>query len=192
MAEMTIHHLTREDIDRNLDPGRLRLAQILQFALTAGPVSFLGVVLLIRFTAGPAEAVADSPTRLLLMVLGPLAVANYALAVFLDRLILAPDKLQARLPAQDDPAGWVGAMMNQHRTLLIIRMAVLEAASFYGLVIVLVGATDGSLAQQPSLWLGVLPTVIQLLFSVATFPSRSNLVQFLDQRMVKPLQRISD
>ncbi len=190
MDEVTIHQLTREDIAHSLDANHLRVIQILQFALTAAPLAFLAVVLLVKATAAPAEATDDSTSRMMLLVLGPVAASIYVATAFMQRLMLSAPKLRAGLPDQDTPAGWVGSFINRHRTLTIIRMSLMESAAIIGLVVVLLAVFDGSLEDQPIKWLGLLPTAVHLLYSAVTFPSRAAVAQFIHQRMVKPLQRL--
>jgi hypothetical protein len=189
-----VSELGREDLERHLDPARVRTLQILQIALTVGPLLFAGVIALVYFTQPvPPEAKPpggdESITNILLAGLGALVLAVLSMAAMLGRLWVKPARLARLLEQAAGPQQVTAALLQDQFQFTLLRLALSEGLAVFGLVIVLVAVIHHSLASEPQAWLGAVPLVIHLFVSVVTFFDRASLAERIHTTVIQPLQR---
>jgi hypothetical protein len=133
----------------------LTTARMLWAALLAGQFAFFFVILFLIASAGPAQTPTDVPParsleNLLLMVSTGLTAGVIPLAFFIRGQIYK--------------RGWRGdrVMPRAYCAGMLVLLAMLEGASLFGLVVVLLAQT---------LWPYILPTAVCVSLQVANFPS---------------------
>jgi hypothetical protein len=155
--------------------------QILNGALVAGPLIFLGIALFVR-ASGKDGLIAAAPfdTRSpLLLVAIALAVANVLLAWFLPPRVVAA---QRRLIGKDGgvaaPAGAAvpntkdGRLMAAWTTSRIIALALIEGAAFFATIVFMM---EGSA-------LALVAALALLVAMAIRFPTATTLEAWLDQQ----------
>jgi hypothetical protein len=177
-------HLSSTEFATHLTPGQLRTGMIIQVALVLGSLSFLMVVLLLTFTGRQQPA---NPG--LLDMLTTFTIANLiAFVVFagignlLYRSRLRPARLQSEFEGESpDRRGNLvgGALVDKVigiiRSAMILRTALLEAAAFLGLMVLMFAATEGVLLSTQWLWLNLIPVAGLCIFVASTFPTAGRL-----------------
>ena len=66
---------------------------------------------------------------------------------------------------------------------LILRLALLEAAAFLGLIICLAAAMSGALRLYPIYWINTASTVVVVLYVVLAFPSRDRIAKIYEDKL---------
>jgi hypothetical protein len=135
------------DSGRPVPPGVVMTSRIIWAALVMGQLVF-AVVTIVLQRQGAAHQQDDLPILPLTAIDGGMLFMGIVATVFVPRLMIDPDA--------DD-----GTLRGKYTTAMIIPMAVLEGASFAGLVFVFI----------TGLWwpLGVVPA-ISLLVQLTLFP----------------------
>lgn len=187
-----IMQLGRAEVQEGLRDQDLRTTQIIHIATVAGPVLFLAVVIFLRSMpgalggAGGGAEMGPDLGLTLLPITGVIALAAIVAAVVVPNLMLKPQVLAKRLEAASSP---VSTMVALHRTLDIIRLAILEGAALFGLVVLLLSVMGGYLDDNPVFWVGLAPLGILVLVGLVTFPSRTYLTSFILDKMLQPARR---
>lgn len=183
--------LTKEDLRRELNANDLRVTLIIQLALTAGPIMFFAVILYLNYgiyAQSPPPPTSDlSVTMMLLHVTAFLTLGAIAAAYIVPSMMLKPAMLKKKA-GSDQPVRWMTFL---HRTLTIIRLAILEGAALLGLVVLIIASMGRFLDDNPVLWFAIVPMVIHVVASLLTLPTKSSVVEWMDTRILKPLQRTS-
>jgi hypothetical protein len=74
--------------------------------------------------------------------------------------------------------------VSQLRTAIIVRLAIMEGAAFFGLVVCVIGATGGALAAEPKYWVNLASTCVLALFAITTFPAKERWTSWFQERFV--------
>jgi hypothetical protein len=77
-------------------------------------------------------------------------------------------------PVEDSPAGRCFVLIQQ---ATMLRLALLEGAALFGLVVCVIGVLGGVLHRYPLYWVNSVSALIMLGTVVATFPTRERLEQ---------------
>ena len=119
---------------------------------------------------------------------------RYPVVYYLPSWQLQRDRLRHRLqqPFTDqlgneitDPVSKVMAVV---KSLIIIRIALMEAVAVLGLVSIFILIMQGSLPNKLSLLLFLAPTGIFLFFVLKTFPSKSMLIYLIQNRILNKIR----
>jgi hypothetical protein len=106
-------------------------------------------------------------------------IVAYLLAPFLFNRTLNATRLD---PGQE--ADSTRALASQAvlllRTAMIVRLAILEGAAFFGLSVCVIGVTGGVMAAEPLYWLNLGSGALLIAFGIATFPTREGLLDILE------------
>lgn len=152
-----------------LPPAEVRGMQVLQGALTVGPLMFLAVTLLLPFQAPPGAA---APPQVLLAALAFVTLGAWSVALALPgaRLRAYARRLREAPPA--DVAAAAVAWSAELRGARILTLALLEGSALFGVVVVFLHRAAGiEPAQRPELWGALAPLLVFVLHSAATWPT---------------------
>ena len=187
-----IMQLGRAEVQEGLRDQDLRITKIIHIATMAGPLVFLAVVIFLKSMPQALEGIGASAGLgpdmgfVLLQVTGVVSLACIVAAVVVPNFLLKPQILAKRLEAASSP---VAHMVALHRTIDIIRLAILEGAALFGLVVLLLAVMGGYLDDNPVFWFGLGPLVVLVLVGLVTFPSRSYMSTFVLDKMIQPARR---
>ncbi len=189
MNAETISTPDRQTLRQALPAQRLQTLRLIHAVLTLTPLLLAAVALVLAHQ--PASAGAAPRTELgsmLLLATAAVAIGSYAAAKLLPDLMLRPETLAQRIPAGLDAAGWAGWAANQYQTLLIIRLALVEAPALMGAVVLFVAAPGGGLEAEPLLWMALVPVAIHLVVGWWLRPGEQRLLDWFEQRIAQPLR----
>jgi hypothetical protein len=172
--------------------------QVIQLALLLGPLVFAAVILYLHlgpFAGGGGTETGD-PGLLhsMLLVTASVTLGALAGAAAVPALMLKPERLAARLGSEvrlpdgrviTDP---VERTVIVYQNVQILRLALIEGSALFGLVVLSLAVVGRHLDETPVAWLAVLPLAIHLLFGMLTFPTRSAVVRFVEERILQPLR----
>jgi hypothetical protein len=171
-------------------PQLLQL-RILHVALGMG-VAFLSIVVFILFNSIPATNL--QPDLELLNILSLVNLFIVFSCVPLSKVLSEiPFKMFAQRSNQPqtdnshtEEAQTIGQILSVIRTSHIIRLAVLEGVAFFGLVVCIIGATNGGLSLRSEYWLNGVPAIFYIIFVSLSIPSASRLEQLFINRFQQP------
>lgn len=179
--------LSFEAFQQALSPQRMQTFQIIYGALLLGTTLFFGIVLKLYFgRQQTAEAGDASFLRILTVVHAALAAGCYVAAFAVNRFLTGPAGVkivQRNAEAQGaNDMTQAGIYLQAVFAGAIIRAALMEGAAFFGLIVCLLGVTEGVIQEQPIYWLNLFSYGIFALMILWTFPTRLRLEdQFKDR-----------
>jgi hypothetical protein len=173
---------TRAVFESVLTPEYLQITRILQAALVSGPTLFAaGLLAFFFFTVQPptpALQAVQTMDRLSVAHVGFTIVA-YLLAPLLFSRVMTGTRLD---PGGDSttPDELARQALLLLRTAIIVRLAVLEGAAFFGIAVCVLGVSGGVLYTNSTHWLNLGSTLLLVLFGFLTFPTRDGLLDILE------------
>jgi hypothetical protein len=178
--------LSRTAFESALTPAHIMTSQILQGALMMGAVLFLFGVLFM-YSQGPLVAPGETEVdtvRTLTIVHLAFLVVNVGVSIFLAQRLFSPDAMKDMLSGLTDPQMIAQRCAIQQRTAMIVRMALLEGSTFFGLAICMIGSTNGVLATASEYWINLLSLFLLVGFGIATFPTKERLGAWYEERFL--------
>ncbi len=163
---MNIQKLSARDIQNAFNPEFQRSMLIIHLAIAAGVASFAGIILFIYMTSAvsPAGVLNDSTVGLLTKLhLGMVAVL-FPLAMYLFSVIIK-NKMYKN-PEMDAVEFLTGV-----RTASIIRLAIMESAAFFGLIVCLIAVIDNIMRENPFYWINTVSAVFVIGFILLNIPN---------------------
>lgn len=162
-----------------LTPDAVRPLQLIHAALAMGVLSFGGVVLFMYFVTPPGDGENASVVFQLSVVHGAMALACFPGSSILYSWFLKKDSGNSALSAARTPLGILGVI----RTASILRIAAMEGAAFFGLVVTFLAVTGGVVRSQPLYWLNMLSAVLMVGAIALSFPTPERLVRIFQEKM---------
>jgi len=156
-----------------IESGQLRPLQIIHLAVAGGVFLLLVIAVVIPGSPMHLEQ-GEGPMTALSMV----HVLAFFAALGLGRFMFDAQTRREKLDALVQGATPDVARMQVFgllRRVYIIRLALLEGASFFGLAVVLIGKMTGVMEVAPIYWLNALSAVFLVGFVIFTFPMREKL-----------------
>lgn len=164
-----------------MDGGRLRTLQIIQLAITMGVLTF-GVIVAIFYFSRQNGEMQNNPNGqreivfLLTLVHIIMAVIGFAGGQLLYNLmvgrrgiaIIGKNLSTQNLSVEDKCSRAIF-------TGTIIRLAIFEGISMFGLIVCLMGILFGQIAENPIYWCNTATALFFILLSIATFPTRDRI-----------------
>jgi len=161
-----------DDFNKALTPLNIRTMQLIYGALGFGVFAFFMVVVFMMSKTPVEQGVSEDVSFLNMLSLAHLAVALacfIASKIVYELVIKTSQRLSTTLTG-DQCFGII-------RSASIIRLALMEGAAFFGLVVILMGATEGQLGKFPVYWFNIFSSVAIIAFILAYFPSKTRLEQ---------------
>lgn len=164
--------VTLEDFQEALTPKNVLSMQIIHGALGLGVFTFFVVVVVMQFLHSAEEGVSEDVTILNIMSLAHLVMA---MVCFIASKIVHDLMINASKRASFSHTG--ERCFATLRMASIVRLALMEGAAFFGLVICLLAAMEGQLENFPVYWLNALSCFAMIAFILANFPTKARLEQ---------------
>ncbi len=159
-----------------MDKLDVRTLQVIYFAQFAGATFFAGVVgFLTRLAFVKGVTPADSQLQTVQLLCAIAALGASVAYVFAD--ILYKKVLDGKILT----AYMIPSPFARVRTAFIVRIALIEAAAFFGLVACMLAALYGVFNQHQIYFLAGLPYLILLAFISLTFPTQTKLQTVIDK-----------
>ena len=170
-----------DEFKKALTPENVRVMQMINLAMGMCTFAFLVVVVVLHFQSlGGAE---DGDTEVSLLKMLSLADLVFALMCFTSSKLVYD--LVFKVNRHSKQASTAEGCFGIIRTAGIIRLALMEGAAFFGLVVCLLGAIFGQLKEFPIYWLNVLPCLAMIAFIVVSFPSKAGLESVFQDKFLQ-------
>jgi hypothetical protein len=174
--------ITRAQFERALTPDALRMTQIIQLSLMAGSFLFVMIAgfLNLQSSGVPAHRSDEDLFEIFTAISLVLTIVTFVVGQVVFRRIFSVDRLNragGSLPAED----LARECVILHRLATLARLAILQAGSFFGVVVCIMGILNGLLVRDPKYWVNLLPVFVMLAFGAATFPSRERVVSTFEE-----------
>jgi len=188
----TIARVSTAEFEQALTPAVMRTIQMIYLALIMGVIVFTAAVFIIYSTDKSQENVNIDPDLLTTMSLvhACFALAAYALATFQYKSQFRTERLSgvSRGETSDRSVMYPSSTPAESylsiiRTALIIRLALMQGAAFFGLVTCIIGATSGALRLHPEYWANLASSVVMIGFCILTFPNKERLAGIFEEKI---------
>jgi len=176
------------DIQAVLTPAAVRQLQVIQTALTLSVLLFLAALVAFWAFSAPADHSGSELLPLLSIVHAFIAFSTYSVSTLLYNMQFAPDRLRSLLVFPDSSGSTNGretaeGFLGLFRSALIIRLALFESAACFGLVVCGIAVASGVITTQPEYWFNTTTTLVLLVFSLLTFPTRERLQWIFEEKL---------
>lgn len=184
----TMPQLQLSEFQKALTPGRMRQFYIIPIVLLVGATVFLGIILYLYSINGPESKQIDNPVLPLISIVHICqAMICYFISFLIYRYMVGRKGLEKIMSAQraNQNAGEntieTGCAVVIF-TGYILRAAFMEGVAFFGLIICLLGITEGVIYDQPIYWFNLFSYVVLAVVTVWTFPTRDRLEGIFTKR----------
>ncbi len=182
--------VTPTDFQNALTPQILRQMQIIQFAISVAPLIYLAVALILEFSLAPAPT-GDAMVQtlsIISLVHCVLAIIGYGVSFTLFNNLLSEQRLKRSIPdGPVTPELLISLSLMLLRTGMILRLAFFEAIAFIGLSVCVIGVSTGVIDSHPEFWLNATTTLILIVFSITTFPTKERLAQLFNEKLASSI-----
>jgi hypothetical protein len=173
-------------MEQALTTKQLRVIIISRIALMFGILFYYFIVLLLYFMFNP-----DSFSKQELSLMNILSIAHTVFtlvatitAFYLSFIQLRPERLfeQTNIQTPEEAARYAVGL---YKASSLILMVPIEAASFFGAVICMIGIQNGTIDFYPMYWLNAASAVLLILVGIMTFPTREKILNTLESAFVQ-------
>ena len=179
---MTAHPLlTRTHFENALTPTELRATKIVRIALMSGILPFYFVIILLYTQNNHAAVIQYDHSLLdtLSMIHACFALFAMGAAFYLPKIQMRKEYL-SRITDGLSVEQIAAKAVQLHRAGTVIMMAPIEAASFFGGAICMIGVVDGTISNSSEYWFNALSAVLLLGIGMLTFPTREKILAALE------------
>ena len=194
----SLSEVTLSEFQSALTSQNIRVIQIIHGAIALGVIMFMGVVAFLYSNqpapAGPRD-LKDAYDLIKVLTLAHIMIAAgvYTVARVVFNLLLGTSALQGG--ASKVMKNGQGRVITDNgekllaliRSALIVRLAMFEAPALFGLVICLIGITNGTIYETASIWLNAVTALILVGFVIVTFPNKERLEELFNNRITGTL-----
>ena len=177
--------LSRMSFENALTPDNVKIMQRIQSALMFGVLSFALAVLIVYVRNGDTRADTFGIDTVRMMTIVHLVFFAGAIlgSRFLTRRQFSVESLFAP-PLPPDTQTLAERCVARQRVAVILGLAPLEGAAFFGLTVCIVGATNGTLQELPYYWINALSPTMFLAYGVVTFPTKDRLADWFEKVVI--------
>ncbi len=191
----TYSNVTRYNIEEKLSGEFLKVNRIISSALFIGTLLFLAVTVFLYLQKSGDEVILkqNSHVDTMIPVLLILAIVIYSLVYIFPKIFLKKESLEKKLSeysgSKEDAADVVIAF---DRTLMIIRLAQLEAVTLFATVILLLSVLDGLIYFNSNYWLLVIPEIIFGFIVVTNYLPKEKVVSRIENLVLPAFQDLGN
>jgi len=176
--------LSEYEFERVLTPEVVRVFQIIQSALLGGATMFALVVLLLH-SQHTANGSGDVEVVNILSIINALfAIGVFGISRMLFERMFADQQLNNSISSS---AASYEQSLATIRAAIIIRMALLEGAAFFGLVVCMIAVTGGITQQKPEYLFNMASYLLFMLIGINTFPTKNALQDIFRKNILKKI-----
>lgn len=181
-------NISRTQIEAKLDGENLRVNRIISLAIMSGAILFLCVIIFLYLKSDPKQI--NNPqtdlTETLTMVLAFIALSIYSGFFLLPKFFLNKKNIERQIKTMqltnghnstNDP---VQMLINIDRTLMIIRLALLEAVALFGLVILMLSILNGSIHENGIYWYLTAPLFLLIILVLTNFIPKEKMIMRIE------------
>ncbi len=144
--------------------SEIRTLKVICIALSVGVALFAVIAIFLASEEPSPGSARDS-------AMGMLRVIH--LVVTLGAIVLQKILFERVMSGKIRPRGTVGptSFSKTYLSASIMRLAIVEGAALFGLVIALIGSTGGQIAGDPTYYLHLIPAILLIMTARMTYPS---------------------
>jgi hypothetical protein len=172
--------------EKVLTVKQLRVFAIIRIALMLGILVYYFAVILLYSMFIP-DGFSEQDTSLMNVLSIAHAVFTFiaaAIAFYLSNLQLRPERLAEKSGVRTPEEAALYAL-GLYQTSSVLLMAPIEAASFFGGVICMIGVQNGTIGYFPMYWMNAGSAVLLILVGIMTFPTRERVLNTLETAFVQ-------
>lgn len=174
-----------EELIKILTDEKLRPLKIITIALCAGVILFFFVTFFFYYNSS-VEDVQQSDVNILdilFPVMIIITITMYTVVTLFGNQILKIILRNSNLSARDLVNSEYSSLLSVITSYTIVRLAMMESAAFFGLIVLMMSILSGVLAYYPVYWAGVIPMIIMLIYAARIFPSRENAALLVEEKI---------
>lgn len=175
-----IDNLTREKIHNEVTSEIIKPLQIIVLALTTGVLIFLGITLFLYSLQVPPERVHPHNIESFyqfLLIFGIGVFGLYLAFFFVSKNLNTKSKLESLLNSPNiNYENTTQSLFGVFTMITIIKMAILEGAALFGLVILFSNINNDVVFATNDVWIGLVPTVVLVVMAIYFFPTKEKVV----------------
>ncbi|QQS36711.1 MAG: hypothetical protein IPM56_01770 [Ignavibacteriales bacterium] len=176
---------TYEELLKIFSSEKLKPLRIITLALCLGVLAFFVVIMILYYTQYGSGA-DNSSTEMLEILLMVVMVATVTLLAILflagDRIFAGMVKVR-KFTAADISNPESRSILSLITTFTIIRLAMFEGVSFFGLITLLLSVLGGVLDTKPVFWLSILPILFMFFYAFIIFPTSERVAQLVQDKI---------
>jgi hypothetical protein len=189
-------YISRFDIEEKLTGQHFKINIIISSALLMGTFIFLLIVILMYHLkeGGTPEQQSLELIDIMIIVFCVITLSVYLFVGLFPKIFLRRDNIIRLLKAlsiqeQDKNDAPEIRLIGIDRTLMIIRLAMMESVTLFGSVILMLAVLDSVIYSNEALWFLALPFLVQLLFTINNYFSKEKAVERIYYTI---LQKVSE
>ena len=174
----SIQQLSEHEFASKLTPEIVRTFQIIQGTLMGGATMFLLVILMLHMQGSSGGTSETEVLDILSMVHAVFALSAFGASKIVFEKMFSEGAI---LNASDPYVAAVGTM----RGAMLVRMAIMEGAAMFGLVICIIAVTGGLTQTEPVYFLNAASYALFILIGLQTFPTKDSLTAIFRTQILK-------
>ncbi len=191
-----LRKITIKDVEEKLVGENLKINRIISSVLWLGPLFFLFVILFLyqNNSSLDVNVKQDSVVELMSLILPFFALVVYSIFFLLPKIYLKKDGLKLKLSSPSlssrtatNPA--VDIIMLD-RTLMVVRLAMLEGIALFGLVILILSVSDGTIYDNSNYWLLIIPLLVLIIVAVTQYLSKDKILSRIENDILSKIREL--
>jgi hypothetical protein len=178
-------NISKTDIEDTLSGDILKINRIVFSALLIGPFLFLLIVIYLyqQKEAASPDLQSAELIEIMIIIFFILAVSIYSFVLLFPKIFLRKENTlkilssQALLLEKQGIKEPVLNLIGVDRTLMIIRLAMMEGVTLFALVILMLSVLNNTIYVNEAYWLLVIPWLIQFIFTLNNYFSKDKAVE---------------
>lgn len=176
---------TFEELLKIFSAEKLQPIRTIALAICLGMLFFF-VVIMILYSTQYGSGNDNSNPELLDLLLPIVIVITISVS---SMMFLAGDRILAgmvktrKFTANDISNPESRTIISLITTFTIIRLALFEGVSFFGLIILLLSVLSGALNSNPVYWLSILPMLLMFFYAAIIFPTSERVAQLVQDKI---------
>ena len=188
---------SKTEIGAKISAQDVKATQIMNIAMVAGVIlfTFLIIFLSTKSVDNPENTGIDIfVLSILIITLIIFALFSYLIVYFVPQFLFSSSKLEKRInqPFYDAQRNETNEpslkLMQLFRIQMIIRLALLEFVSLFGLVLLFLSINQDYIDSHPMAWLLLTPALIQIVYTIKNYPTKDNIIEFIENNMLHKLR----
>jgi hypothetical protein len=183
-----MENVTLDEMKKALSVEAVRVFQIIYIAIFFGVTVFLGLVLCMYRSGSPFPSPADDAlrqTNLFSLIHAGIFAAGLFISRFLYDMTLKPARTGAiMVDRRNEGLSGAAKYVAVIRTAMIIRLALLEAPVFFGLVTLYMSSVNGVLYHKGVYWANLVSYIYLAYFIFTDFPTPEKLLEVFKKRLL--------
>ncbi len=177
-------NISQYEIEDKLTGQNFKVNRIISIALLAGPFLFFLVVVYFYFEKeiGIPEKHSIELMEIMVLIFLVMAVSVYSMVIVFPKIFLRKENVIKHLSStyvqkKDQNDAHIIKLIGVDRTLMIVRLAMMEGVTLFGFVILMLSISNSVIYYNDIYWLLTLPWVVQVIFTINNYFHKGKVVE---------------